>query len=141
MAVILIILVILLLVLIGWMWNTLGTIEKSTKIKCIIIGLIILYLFTFILYSISSIDINYQDISAIKIFKNVYVLLFTIVNGYFLLPFIFKRLEQINSEEIERDKLKRYIFILLIALIILAIVEVNYFANVQHRINTSIQAK
>lgn len=141
MAVILIILVILLLVLISWMWNTLGTIEKSTKIKCIIIGLIILYLFTFILYSISSIDINYQDISAIKIFKNVYVLLFTIVNGYFLLPFIFKRLEQINSEEIERDKLKKYIFILLIALIILAIVEVNYFANVQHRINTSIQAK
>ena len=141
MAVILIILVILLLVLIGWTWNTLGTIEKSTKIKCIIIGLITLYIFTFILYSISSIGINYENKSAVNILRNVYVLLATIVNGYFVLPFIFKKLEQINNEEIQKDKFRKQMFILFIVLVILAVMEIEYFGNVQHRLMNIVKNK
>ena len=135
MAVILIILIILLIVLISWIWNTLGTIEKTTKIKCIISGLTIIYIITFILYTISSIGINHKEISNVKILKNIYVILFTIVNGYFLLPLIFKRLKQIKNEEIEKDKLKKYILIIIITITIIAIIEINYLRNMQHRIN------
>lgn len=141
MAVIFIILLVLFLVLIAWMWNSLGTIEKSTKIKCIIIGLIIIYIFTFILYSISSIGINNEDITAVKVVRNVFVLLFTIVNGYFVLPFIFKKLEQINNEEIEKDKFRKYVLILVVALVILAVVEIKYFGNVQNNIMNIVKSR
>ena len=44
------IVIILLLVLFGWTWHSLGSIEKTTKIACIIGGLVVVYIITFIIY-------------------------------------------------------------------------------------------
>lgn len=134
MAVILIIIAILFLVLLGWSWNSLGSIDKKEKIKYIIIGLVLTYLLTFIIYAISKIGIQYDNKEAMKMIRTVFVLLFAIVNGYILLPYSFKKIEKIKSKEIEEEKLKRSIIILLIIIVILLIFESIYLENLQQGI-------
>ena len=134
MAVILIIIAILFLVLLGWSWNSLGSIDKKEKIKYIIIGLVLTYLLTFIIYTISKIGIQYDNKETMKIIRTVFVLLFAIVNGYILLPYSFKKIEKIKSKEIEEEKLKRSIIILLIIIVILLIFESIYLGNLQQGI-------
>ena len=134
MIAILIIILVLFLVLIGWMWNSLGTIEKKMKVACIIIGFVIVYMITFITYNISKIGITYEDRSVMEVVRNVYVFLFTIVNGYILLPYVFKKLEQVNNDEIERQILIRSIIIILIIIVILAIFEIRYLGKMQQGI-------
>ncbi len=134
MAVILIIIAILFLVLLGWSWNSLGSIDKKEKIKYIIIGLVLTYLLTFIIYAISKIGIQYDNKEAMKMIRTVFVLLFTIVNGYILLPYSFKKIEKIKNEEIEEEKLTRSIIILLIIIVMLLIFESIYLGNLQQGI-------
>ena len=134
MAVILIIIAILFLVLLGWSWNSLGSIDKKEKIKYIIIGLVLTYLLTFIIYAISKIGIQYDNKEAMKMIRTVFVLLFAIVNGYILLPYSFKKIEKIKNEEIEEEKLTRSIIILLIIIVMLLIFESIYLGNLQQGI-------
>ena len=134
MAVILIIIAILFLVLLGWSWNSLGSIDKKEKIKYIIIGLVLTYLLTFIIYAISKIGIQYDNKEAMKMIRTVFVLLFAIVNGYILLPYSFKKIEKIKNEEIEEETLKRSIIRLLIIIVMLLIFESIYLGNLQQGI-------
>ena len=66
MALIIGIIIILLLVLLGWTWHNLGTIENKTKIICIVSGLVIVYIITFIIFSISKVGINYENKEILK---------------------------------------------------------------------------
>ncbi len=134
MTVILTIMLVMFLVLIGWMWTSLGSIEKKTKIICIIVGLAITYVLTFIVYSISKIGIEYESKEVMQQIRNIFVLLFTIVNGYVLLPYVFRKLEQINNNNLPKDKLKKSIIILLIIVVILFIFESTYLGNRQEAI-------
>lgn len=134
MTVILIIIFILLLVLLSWSWHSLGDIEKKTKVAIIVGGLVIVYLITFVIFSISKIGIDYQNKDAMKLIQTIFVMLFTIVNGYIILPYVFKKLNQINNEEIEKEKIIRSLIILAIIFIIIAIFEVSYLGNMQNGI-------
>lgn len=131
MALIIGIIIILLLVLLGWTWHNLGTIENKTKVICIFTGLIIVYIITFIIFSISKIGIHYENKEVMKLVQTIFVVLFTIINGYILLPYIFKKLEQIDNDEIEKAKLIKGIVILLILFILVAIFEVSYLGSIQ----------
>ena len=128
------IIVILFLVLLGWTWHSLGSIEKPTKFVCIVGGLVVVYIITLIIYNISKIGITYENREAMKLIQTVFVSLFTIINGYIILPYVFKKLEQINNEEIDKEKLTKSIIILLIIIVILAIFEVLYLENCQQTI-------
>ena len=128
------IIVILFLVLLAWTWNSLGNIEKSTKCACIVGGLVVVYIITFIIYNISKIGITYENKEAMRLIQTVFVSLFTIINGYIILPYVFKKLEQINNEEIEKEKLKKSIIILLIIILIVGIFESSYLGNIQQGI-------
>ena len=132
--VIILIVVILFLVLLRWMWHSLGNIEKSTKCACIVGGLVIVYIITFIIYNISKIGITYENKEAMKLVQTVFVALFTIINGYIILPYVFKKLEQINNEEIEKETLKKNIIILLVIILVLGIFEKSYFGSIQQGI-------
>lgn len=134
MTVILTIMIVLFLVLIGWMWNSLGSIERKTKIICMICGLVVVYVITFIIYNISKIGITYENQEAMKTVRTVFVILFTIVNGYIILPYIFRKLELINDGKMEKEKLIRNIIILLIIIVVLAIFEILYLENSQQTI-------
>ena len=128
------IVIILLLVLLGWTWHSLGNIEKPTKIACIIGGLVVVYIITIVIYNISKMGIVYENKEAMKLIQNVFVSLFTIINGYIILPFVFRRLDQINNEELEKEQLKKSIIILVIILLILGIFESSYLGNIQQGI-------
>lgn len=128
------IIVIFTIVLLRWMWHNLGNIEKSTKMTCIVGGLIVVYILTFIIYSVSKIGIVYENTETKKILQTVFVPLFTIVNSYIILPYVFKKLNQINNEEIGKEKVKKSIIILLVVIVILGIFESSYLGNVQENI-------
>ena len=131
----------LFLVLLGWMWNNLGDIEKTTKCICIVGGLILTYILTFIIYSISKIGISYESKEVMKLIQNILIPLFTIINGYVILPYIFKKLNQINNDEIEKEKLKKSIIILIIIVVIVGIAEVLYLKNIQQGILVMLKNK
>ena len=133
--------IILLLVLLGWTWHNLGKIEKKTKVICIASGVVIVYIITFIIFSISKIGINYQSKEVMKTIQTIFVILFTIINGYILLPYIFKKLQQIDNDEIEKEKLIKGIVILLILFIVVAIFEVSYLGEIQSGILNMINKK
>ena len=128
------IVIILFLVLIGWTWHSLGNIEKTTKCICIVGGIVIVYIITLIIYNISKIGITYENKETMKLIQNVYVSLFTIINGYIILPYVFKKLDQINNDEIEKESLKKSVLILLIIILILGVFESSYLGNVQQGI-------
>lgn len=128
------IVIVLLLVLFGWTWNSLGNIEKTTKIACIIGGLIVVFIITFVIYNISKIGITYENKEIMKIVRNVFVSLFTIINGYIILPYAFRKLEQINNDEIEGEQLKKSIIILVIIILAVGIFESSYLGSIQQGI-------
>lgn len=134
MTIILIIIAVLFLVLIGWCWNSLGSIEKQDKIKYIIVGLILTYIMTIIIYSISKIGIQYESKETMKMIRAIFQLLFTIVNGYMLLPYTFKKIEQIKNNTIKEEKIKKSIIILLIIIVLIFIFESMYLGNMQQEI-------
>ena len=52
--------IIIYFVTIAWSWHNLGFIEKSKKVAFIIIGILIMYIITLIVFQISKNGINYQ---------------------------------------------------------------------------------
>lgn len=135
MAVIMIFIIIVsFLVLLKWMWNSLGNIEKSKKCTCIVGGLVITYIITFIIYGISKIKITYENKETMKLIQTVFVGIFTILNGYLILPYVFKKIDQIKNGEIEGIKIRKIIIILIIIIFIISIFEIFYFGNIQHGI-------
>ena len=134
MVIVVIAIIILFLVLLAWTWQSLGNIDNSKKIKFIVGGLIIVYIITFIIYTISKIGLTYDNQEAMKVIRTVFVILFTIVNSYIILPYIFRKIEQINNDEIKKEGMQKTIIIVLIIIVLLVIFETNYFAEVQHRI-------
>ena len=78
--------------------------------------------------------IVYENKEVMKLIQTVFVSLFTIINSYIILPYVFKKLEQINNKEIENEKLKKSTIILVIIILILGIFEKSYLGNIQHGI-------
>lgn len=128
------VIIIMFLILIAWTWNSLGNIEKTTKIICMIIGIALTYILTFIIFNISKTGIKYENIDAMKMIRRVFVALFAIINGYIILPYTFKKLEQINNNEIEKQKVTKSLIILLIIIVALSIFEIMYLKNTQNTI-------
>lgn len=134
MALIIIIIIILFLVLIGWIWTSLGNIENKTKIICIIVGVVSTYILTWIIYQIAKRGIIFENQEAKRILGNVFVTLFTNINGYFILPYTFRNIEKIDNEEIKKEQVRKSIIILLLVVIALLVFESIYLKNILHGI-------
>ncbi len=132
--VITIIIAIMFLNLIALIWSKLGNIDNKTKTISIIIGIVMVYIITFIIFNISKIGIIYEDPKVMKNIRSVFVMLFTIINSYALLPYFFKKINQINNDEIQKNEFQRSLIILLIIIVTLFIFESIYFGNTQQRI-------
>ena len=117
-----------------WMWHNLGNIEKPRKIAFIIIGLLIMYGFTIILYNLSSSDIAYPSEEVEKAVSNTLILVFTGLNALIFLPFIANLVDKILEEKIEKKQAKGRIIILLIIFVICIFVEKGYLESTQEGI-------
>lgn len=127
--------IVMFLVLIGWMWVSLGNnMSKSKKVICMLIGILFSFLVTLIDYKISKIGLTYSKEIVEKRTELIYVLLYTIINGYILLPYLFRLFEKVKLKEIEIEGFKKRILIIAIVFILLIIGECNYFKNAQIKI-------
>lgn len=121
-------------ILIAWTWQSLGFIEKNKKVAFIIIGIILMYVITLIIFHMSKDGINYQSIDMQNKIQNVIVAIFTGINGIIVMPQVGKLLNKINEDEIKKETLKKRIIILIIIFILCLIFESGYMKNTQEGI-------
>lgn len=126
--------IIIYVVLIIWMWKSLGNIEKKKKIMIISIGILAIYILTLIIFQISKQGLNYENEMIGKTIGDFLKIFFSGLNGLVLLPFICKTIEDIEEDEIDKNKFQKRIFIILIIIIVLIIFECGYMKNTQEGI-------
>ena len=131
MAFIIIVTIIIYGLAIIWTWNSLGEIEKPKKIAVIVIGVLITYIITTIVFAISKNGIDYQSIMGENEIKMAITAIFTGLNLLILLPYISKQLNNIHEGEIEQKELLRKMAILAIIFIICMWIECGYMKNTQ----------
>ena len=122
------------ILLLRWMWNSLGDIENSKKATFMVAGLIVMYILTFIIFNISKSGVEYKNKESMNMIRTVLVAVFTLVNSYIVLPFTFKRLDRIDKNEMEASKLKKSIIIILAVILVISVFEVSYLNSVQQGI-------
>jgi len=126
--------IVIFFILIAWTWQNLGSISKSKKVIFIVIGMIIVYTITLIIFNISKGKITYQNTDSQKTIQNVLVTVFTGLNGIALIPFIAKTFEKVYSKEIEKEKATKKIIIILVIFIVVIIFECGYLKETQEGI-------
>ena len=88
-------------ILIAWTWQSLSFTENFKKVAYLVIGFIIIYIITFIVFQISKSQIQYQNAQMQSDVQNILVLLFTGINGIIVMPQIGKILDKLNGDEKE----------------------------------------
>ena len=131
MTIIVIIAIVIYAILVTWCWHNLGRIEKSKKIIYIIIGMIIIFIITNIVYSISKADVSYPEEQIEGTVRNTLLLVFTALNGLIVVPYIAKQLDRIREKEIEKEKFTKKMILLLIVFILCLILESGYLKDTQ----------
>ena len=126
--------ILIFVVSIVWTWHNLGNIEKPRKVVFIIIGLLITYVLTMLLYNIAKPDITYSSEEIRNVVANTLKLVFTGLNALIFLPLIANVLDKILEEEIEKTQAKRRIVIILVIFVVCIFVEKGYIESTQEGI-------
>lgn len=134
MTIIMIAAVFIFIISIVWIWHNLGNIEKPRKILFILIGLLIMYLITVLLYHVSSADITYPSGEIQKTVSNTLILVFTGLNSLILLPFTANVFDKILEEEIEKNQAQKRFIVILIIFLVCIFVETGYLKDTQEGI-------
>ena len=143
MAVLLLFILIFNIVSIVLMYYCLGDIEKKEKIIFIAVGTGIMYILTSIVYWISTMGIEITEVSETG--KNLITFLFVPVNGLIILPILAKSYAKLKYGNISNKVFANRILVLAVLLIIILIIECNYFRQIQEQVvnliknNTNIQ--
>lgn len=134
MPIIITIMIAMFLILISWTWHNLGDIEKIKKIITMIVLFVLIYIVTLIVFNISKSDILYNSKEAMENVKTILVLLFTMVNGLIIMPFIAKILNKISYNDIDYKDAKKSFLVIFILFIIVIIFECGYLKDIQNGI-------
>ena len=134
MPVIITILIAIVLVMISWTWHNLGEVDKSKKIATIIISFLIVFLLTLIVFNISTNGVQYENKEIEQNVRNVLVAVFTIINGFIIIPAFSKTFGRINDKTIEFNQAKNHFIFLIIIFIIVLVIECSYLKGVQQGI-------
>lgn len=122
-------------VLVAWTWNNSKSFQTNNKkITFILVGLAILFIITFIIFSISRIGISYPNNEIMKYVRKIAILIFIPVNGFLSLPHIANIKAEVEKGNYEQEKLKRKIIIFGIVWLILIIFEIIYLKDFQNGI-------
>ena len=141
MLLIIIITIVLYSLSIIWTWKSLGEIEKTKKIMVIAIGIVITYIITLLVFTISKNGINYPSEPVQKEIKRAVLAIFTGVNLLILLPYISNQLNKIYEGEIEKEDFMKRMIALLVIFIICIWIECGYMKNTQVRNITGVSIK
>lgn len=136
------IIIILFTVLFLWVWNNTKDFEdNSKKIIFSIVGLIFLFIITFIIFNISKIGITYPNKEILKQIRRIAILLCVPINGYLSLPHIAKIVSDIKTNSIDEEKSKKRIIVLSIIIVIAIIFEICYLKDFQKGIIANLAMK
>ena len=130
MTFIIIVLIIMYLVVIGWTWNNLLDMKKSKKILIILLGLLIVYIITNIVFNISKNGIDYQIEEIEKSIGNVVIILFTGLNSL-VLPFIGRNIKRQEDGEIDTNILLKRLILIGVIFLICIFFECGYMKDTQ----------
>ncbi len=133
MALIIIGIILIYLLVVIWTWTSLEDIEKKSKILIIFIGIIVVFLVTQIVFSISKNGIVYGNEDIEKSISIVIMLLFTGINSL-LLPFLGRNLKRRADGEIDNNILKLRIIIILVIFLMCLFLECGYMKDIQEGI-------
>lgn len=125
------IIIIIYLVAIAKTWTNLEELEKHKKIIIIGIGIIVLYLVTNIIFSISTNSIEYQNGNMQNSVKNMITILFTGINALIFIPWITKNVVKLKNNEIETKSFQMKLLIIGTVFVVCMIVENIYMKNIQ----------
>lgn len=129
------IIVILFVVLLFWTWNNSRDFQEDTdKIKFLLIGVVLLSLITWIIFSLSKIGIHYPNENIMKELRKISLLLFIPINGFLSLPHIASIKSSMNQLTRDDEKIKRKIIILGIVFMVASIIEIMYLKDFQNGI-------
>ena len=73
-------------ILIAWTWQSLGSIENTKKVVMIVIGIILVYGITWIIFQTTKEGIDYQNIEMQNSVQNMLVAIFSGINGMIVMP-------------------------------------------------------
>ncbi len=119
-------------ILIAWTWQSLAFFEKPKRIAYIVIGFIVMYVITFIVFQTTKSGLQYQNEQMQLDVQNIIVLIFTGINGIIAMPQLGRILDKIDGGE--KEKGKKRLIILLVIFIICLIIESGYMKNIQQGI-------
>lgn len=131
MSFIIIVSIVIFVILITWCWHNLGKIEKNKKIVYIILGILLIYIITSIVFEISRSKINYESKEIKDAIANMLNLIFTGLNGLLVMPYFAKQIDQINEKEIDKKEFKKKIIIFAIIFLICLLFECGYLTDTQ----------
>ncbi len=134
MPIVIITIIITFFILILWTYRSLGNMEISKKVSWIIIQLLVVFLATYITYGISKHTIEYPNDEIMAYVRNILVLLFTGINGLFVMPFLSRGIEALYQENIVKQQLVMRAVLCIAVLIILLILECGYMTTTQNGI-------
>ena len=92
------------LLAIAWAWHNLDNIDKIRRTCIIIIGILIIYLITLILFYLSKAGINYGNMPMQAKIKNVLVTIFSGINAMLFLPQIAKIVNEYGNKNKQKEK-------------------------------------
>lgn len=121
-------------ILIAWTWQSLGSIENTKKVVMIVIGIILVYGITWIIFQTTKEGIDYQNIEMQNSVQNMLVAIFSGINGMIVMPQMAKMLDKIQENEIEKEQLIKRIGILVIIFVICLMIERGYMRDTQEGI-------
>ena len=123
--------IILFLVLSIIIYNGLNGMNQKKKIIIFFIEIIVCFVFTTILFNLSSIGIEYLNSKNKGIAMRTLVAIFTPINGIILLPNITRLINESQNGEIDKEECTRKLKKTLIIFILLIIIEFVYLKNTQ----------
>lgn len=126
--------VILLAVVVLMNWNKLDSFEKPKRIILILVGTLICFAYTKIIYEISSKGIIYNIAEAKQKIGQMIILTFTQINGIIILPYMFGTINKIKYKELKKNEGNKRMIIIVLLIIVIAIIECKYFNNIQQGI-------
>ena len=131
MLVIIVVIILMFIVLIGWTWTNLSTIEKKHKVIFIVISILITFIITLIVFNISRAGIEYKNEKIISEVKNVLVTLFTSVNGLIIVQYIARLFGKIHNNEIDKEIATKKLVLMLVIFLICLVIECFYLKDIQ----------
>ena len=128
---IIIVVIALFIVLVGFTWYRLEAYEGMEKVIICVAGILVSWLITSILFSISSNGIEYMNEEVKNEVSKILVLVFTPINRIAFMPILAKTMSRLKFDEIDSKEAIKKILILGIVFIIICVIEVMYLRNIQ----------